>query len=70
MAFGFLVSFTLTMAILADLVLLPSLLLSLDKALTTKAFKKEPLFEIFDEDEDIELDELEVKYLEKQKVED
>ena len=57
------------MAILADLVLLPSLLLSLDKALTTKAFKKEPLIEIFDEDEDIELDELEVKYIEKESIE-
>jgi hypothetical protein len=68
-ALGYLVSFTLTMAILADLVLLPSLLLSLDKALTTKAFKKEPLIEIFDEDEDIELDELEVKYIEKESIE-
>ncbi|MCB9335689.1 MAG: MMPL family transporter [Flavobacteriales bacterium] len=67
-ALGFLVSLTLLMAILADLVLLPSLLLSLDKALTTKAFKKEPLIEIFDEDEDIELDELEIKELENHKV--
>jgi len=63
-ALGFLVSLTLLMAILADLVLLPSLLLSLDKALTTRAFKKEPLIEIFDEDEDIELDELEIKEIE------
>jgi hydrophobe/amphiphile efflux-3 (HAE3) family protein len=60
-ALGFLVSFTLLMAILADLVLLPSLLLSLDKALTTKAFKKEPLFEIYDEEDDIEINDLEVK---------
>lgn len=68
-ALGFLVSLTLLMAILADLVLLPSLLLSLDKALTTKAFKKEPLIEIFDEDEDIELDELEIKELESNTIE-
>ena len=60
-ALGFLVSFTLLVAILSDLLLLPSLLLSLDKALTTKAFKKEPLFDVFDEEEDIEFDELEVK---------
>lgn len=60
-ALGFLVSFTLLMAILTDLLLLPSLLLSLDKALTTKAFKKEPLFDVFDEEEDIEFDDLEVK---------
>ncbi|MCB0380303.1 MAG: MMPL family transporter [Flavobacteriales bacterium] len=65
-ALGFLVSFTLLMAILSDLLLLPSLLLSLDKALTTKAFKKEPLIEIFDEEEDIELDDLEVKPIEHQ----
>ncbi len=60
-ALGFLVSFTLFVAILADLLILPSLLLSLDKALTTKAFKKEALIQIYDEDEDIELDDLELK---------
>lgn len=60
-ALGLLVSITLMFAMLADLVLLPSLLLSLDKALTTKAFKREPLIEILDEEEDIDLDELEVK---------
>ncbi|HRP59418.1 MAG TPA: MMPL family transporter, partial [Vicingus sp.] len=69
-ALGFLVSFTLMIAILADLILLPSLLLSLDKALTTKAFKKEPLFEIYDEEEDIELDDLEVKPIVRQQTED
>ena len=60
-ALGILVSITLVFAMLADLVLLPSLLLSLDKALTTKAFKREPLIEILDEEEDIDLNELEVK---------
>ncbi|MDB4533646.1 MMPL family transporter [Vicingaceae bacterium] len=60
-ALGILVSITLVFAMMADLILLPSLLLSLDKALTTKAFKKEPLIEILDEEEDIDLDELEVK---------
>lgn len=59
-ALGILVSLTILMAMLADLLLLPSLLLSLDKALTTKAFKKEPLIEIIDEEEDIDLDELEI----------
>lgn len=63
-ALGILVSITLLFAILADLVLLPSLLLSLDNALTTKAFKKEPLIEILDEEEDIDLEELEVKPIE------
>ena len=60
-ALGILVSITLVFAMMADLILLPSLLLSLDKALTTKAFKKEPLIEILDEEEDIDLNELEVK---------
>lgn len=63
-ALGILVSITLLFAMLADLVLLPSLLLSLDKALTTKAFKKEPLIEILDEEEDIDIEELEVKPIE------
>ncbi len=60
-ALGTLVSITLLIAVMADLLLLPSFLLSLDKALTTKAFKREPLFQIYDEEEDINLDKLEIK---------
>lgn len=56
-ALGILVSVTLLVAMLANLVLLPSLLLSLEKRITTKAFK-EPLLELLDEEEDIELDKL------------
>ncbi|MCO6500780.1 MAG: MMPL family transporter [Vicingus serpentipes] len=67
-ALGVLVSLTLVVAMLADLILLPSLLLSLDKALTTKAFKKEPLIQIIDEEEDIDLDELEIQDLTEEKV--
>ena len=67
-ALGILVSVTLLFAMLADLVLLPSLLLSLDKALTTKAFKKEPLIEILDEEEDIDLNELEIKPIKHQEL--
>jgi len=59
-AMGALVSFTLLIAVLANLVLLPSLLLSLEKAITTKAFR-EPLIQIFDEEEDIELEDLKIK---------
>lgn len=59
-ALGLLVATTLFTAMLANLVLLPSLLLSLEKMITTKAFK-EPLLEIIDEEEDIELEELEIK---------
>ena len=59
-ALGLLVATTLFTAMLANLVLLPSLLLSLEKRITTKAFK-EPLLELFDEEEDIELEELKIK---------
>ncbi len=59
-ALGILVSVTLLLAMFTNLVLLPSLLLSLEKAITTKAFK-EPFLEIIDEEEDIELEELVVK---------
>ena len=48
---GFLVSFTLLMALFSNLLLLPSLLLSLDRWLTTRKFE-EPLIELFDEDDD------------------
>ncbi|MFO8128502.1 MAG: efflux RND transporter permease subunit [Bacteroidales bacterium] len=58
-ALGYLISFTLVIALLSNLFILPSLLLTLDKHITTKAFK-EPLLEIFDEEEDIDLDELEI----------
>jgi predicted RND superfamily exporter protein len=59
-ALGILVSFTLLAAMLANLWLLPSLLLRLEKRITTKAFK-EPLLHIFDEEEDIELDDLKIE---------
>ena len=50
-ALGFLISFTLLVAGLLNLFILPSLLLSLDKWSTTRNFK-EPLLEIFEEDDD------------------
>ncbi len=56
-ALGLLVSFTLLVAMLTNLFLLPALLLSFERHLTTKAFA-EPLLSIFNEEEDIELDEL------------
>jgi predicted RND superfamily exporter protein len=56
-ALGLLVSITLFFAMLTNLVLLPSLLLTLEKRVTTKVFK-EPLLSIFDEEEDLELDDL------------
>lgn len=61
-ALGVLVSVTLLIAMLANLVLLPSLLLTLERSITTRSFN-EPLLEIIDEEEDIELNELVVRKL-------
>lgn len=56
---GYLISFTLLVALLSNLFLLPSLLLTLDKRITTKQFQ-EPLLDVFDEDSDEDLDEMEI----------
>ncbi len=55
---GKLISITLLAAMFSNLVLLPSLLLTLDKRLTTKAFN-EPFLEILDEEDDVDVDEIE-----------
>lgn len=58
-AMGFLVSFTLLVAVLSNLLLLPSLLLTLNKRITTKRFS-EPLLDILEAEDDIDLSELEI----------
>ncbi|MCB2209037.1 MAG: MMPL family transporter [Bacteroidetes bacterium] len=65
-ALGYLVSFTLVVALFSNMFVLPSLLLTLDKKLLTKSFK-EPHIEVFDEEEDIETDELVVEELDHKK---
>lgn len=65
-ALGYLVSFTLVVALLSNMFVLPSLLLTLDKRVLTKSFK-EPQIEVFDEEEDIELDKLVIEELDHQK---
>jgi uncharacterized protein len=55
-ALGTLVSLTLFVAMLANLVLLPALLLSLERSLTTKQFKDSEAF--FEDDQDIDWNEL------------
>jgi predicted RND superfamily exporter protein len=59
-ALGLLVSFTLLVAMFTNLIILPSLLLSFERVMTTRAFK-EPLLDIFDEEQDIDLEELRVE---------
>ena len=58
-ALGVLVAITLLFALFSNLILLPSLLLTLEKSITNQSFK-EPLLQIYDEDEDIELDDLRI----------
>ena len=56
-ALGLLVTFTLFVALFSNLILLPTLLLTLERLITNQSFK-EPLLAIYNEEEDIELSEL------------
>ena len=60
-ALGVLISVTLLIAMLSNLIFLPTLLLSLQRRIITRAFLNEPLIQVFDEEEDLELDELVVR---------
>jgi len=60
-AIGLLSSVTLLIAMMSNLILLPTFLMALEKWINKKSFK-EPLFQILDEEEDIELDKLEIKH--------
>jgi len=64
-ALGVLVSVTLFVAMLANLVLLPSLLLSLEKYVTTKEFRDPQIDFDYEEDEDVDLEELQYKEIKK-----
>jgi uncharacterized protein len=59
-ALGMLVSLTLIVAMVTNLVLLPSILLSLQRWLNTKSFQ-EPYFQFLEEEEDIELGDLKIE---------
>lgn len=59
-ALGILVAVTLLIALFSNLILLPALLLTLEKSITNQSFK-EPLLQIYNEDEDIELDDLTIE---------
>ena len=60
-ALGVLISITLLIGMISNLVFLPSLLLSLEKRIITRAFMKEQMIWMFDEDEDVELDDLQIR---------
>ena len=55
-ALGILISVTLLVSLITNLLLLPSILLSLEKRLITKEFMEEPMLEIFEEEDDKSLD--------------
>lgn len=57
---GKLISVTLLVAMCANIILLPSFLISFERRLTTKAFLEEPLIQVYNEEEDVELDDLEI----------
>jgi predicted RND superfamily exporter protein len=59
-ALGYLSAITYFVALFTNLILLPCLLLSYERRLTTKSFE-EPLFEIYDEDSDVSWDLLQVE---------
>lgn len=60
-ALGILLSITLLVSLVTNLVLLPCILLSLEKRTATRALMKEPLIEIYDEEEDIDSDKLTIQ---------
>ncbi len=51
-ALGILISITLLVSLITNLLLLPSILLSLEKRLITKEFMQEPMLEIFEDERD------------------
>ena len=59
-ALGMLVSLTILVGMMTNLIILPSLLLSLERKITTKSFK-EPFFDIYDEEEDYDKDLIQVE---------
>jgi predicted RND superfamily exporter protein len=61
-ALGILLSITLLVSLITNLILLPCILLSLEKWTATRALMKEPLIEIYDEEEDIDSDKLTIQH--------
>lgn len=57
---GLLVSITILVGMITNLIVLPALLLSLERKVTTKSFK-EPFFDIYDEEADFDLEKLKLE---------
>jgi predicted RND superfamily exporter protein len=67
-ALGMLISITLFMALFFNIIVLPSLILTFDKIGTTKAFRQ-PIIDIYYNDDDIDLEELKIEQPEYQDIE-
>ena len=59
-ALGLLVSITILVGMVTNLIILPSLLLSLQKRIMSKSFE-EPYFEIFNEEEDYDTEKIQIE---------
>ncbi|MGQ1890038.1 efflux RND transporter permease subunit [Thermophagus sp. OGC60D27] len=59
-ALGALVALTLLVALFSNLILLPALLLGLERLITNESFK-EPMLTIYNEEEDIDMEELKIQ---------
>jgi hypothetical protein len=62
-ALGLLVSLSLLIAMFCNLIILPALLMTLDRYIAIKAYE-EPFLSIYDEEEDIDLNQLEIDFKE------
>ena len=60
---GILTAVTLLVAMLTNLLVLPALLLSFQRSVTTKSFK-EPFFQMTDEEDDLHYSDWEIKKIE------
>ena len=69
-ALGILISITLLVSLLTNLILLPCILLSLEKRKYVKAMMQEPLINIIDEEEDIDLEKLVIQKQEQEKMDE
>jgi predicted RND superfamily exporter protein len=68
-ALGVLTAVTLLVAMITNLLVLPALLLSFQRSVTTKSFIKEPFFQMTDEEDDLHYGDWEIKKIEMESAE-
>lgn len=65
-ALGLLVSITIMVGMATNLIILPALLLTLERKFSTRSFQ-EPFFDIYNEETDYDVDKLEIEFAEEEK---